>query len=122
MTITMKREALLQKLAEKLELAKAHDEKVAAKHRDDEQAALKKFKDRLRDILKYDYGKMKSINHIYFDRPSCPDLASARIQRVIDLVKLDTRKIAFRISERSDIERAILWVPESSKPKKTVCD
>lgn len=124
MTISMNREDLLNSLRERLEAAKAEDRRAAEKHKKDEQAALERFRDKLRKALTWNYHDAKNAGRVSLDRPSCPMLQANRISEVIRMVKMDTRKRSFAVREHSDLHAAITWTPESEsrKHKNTVCD
>lgn len=124
MNITMNKVELLEKLNERLDAAKKEDERLKAKHKKDEQAAFVNFQKLLRDALKWDYKKAKRFNfHVGLqNRPHCPYSCTESIVRLIKSVQLDTRTIRFRISLSSDIYRALMWVPESQKVNKSLCD
>ena len=123
MKITMTREALLERLADRLKAAKAEDARLLAEHKKEEAKSLITFRKNLRDAMKWNYETAKKkYSGVSLDRLSCPMIQANFITRVIASVKLETRKSSFVISENSDIRRAILWVPESEKPKETACD
>lgn len=123
MTITMTKEALLERLNENLRRANAEDEKALKKHREDEQNALKRFRAILRDALTWDYKKAKAR---YFNPetprvPTCPVRQAENLERIIKSIKMSTIKGNWSIRTGSDIYDALHWMPESEK-KKTVCD
>lgn len=127
MTISMTREALLEKLNERLAAAKAEDEKNRKLHVAEEKKALQEFRIRLREAIKWDYAAWKGYVDAHYQGlrpkfPSCPMLHANGIQRAIKAAGWDTRKSAFRISETSDYWRALNWLPPSEVPKTTVCD
>jgi hypothetical protein len=124
-TISISREELLAKLAQAKVKADREDAKAAARHEKEEQAALKRFRDQLREALKWDY---KTTKQNYFrvgsrnDFPSCPMRHATRIEIAIEQIKLDTRKGRFHLNENSDWYKAAMWLPESERPKASVCD
>jgi hypothetical protein len=123
MNITMTREALLDRLNDRLALAKKEDDKVIAEHKVAEQKCLGRFRELLKGAAKWDYPTLK---RKYFqvrceDTPSCPQSEAERIKRVISSVTLDTRKAAFRISPGSDLSSAVNWLPRNERPKESMC-
>ena len=122
MNITMTREAVMAKLQEQLKIAQAEDVKALKKHKADEETSLKKFKQKLREALSWDYQKLKTNRfHVGVSGPSCPYRQAERFEWAIKEVSLDTRTRSFRISPSSDLARAIHWVPERLVPKRTLC-
>jgi hypothetical protein len=125
MTIVMSKTELLATLDKVLERAKREDDRIAKKHQADEQAALEKFRKRLREVLNWNWHKVKEIGYAELrpDKPSCPFLQSPHIERAIRELKLDKRKNEqMNIAPGSDIHAALTWLPESERAKKTVCD
>jgi hypothetical protein len=123
-TISISREELLAKLNEAKARADKEDAKNAAKHEKDEAAALKRFRDNLREALKWDYptAKAKWFRVDVKDVPQCPRRHAHAIEVAIAQVKMDSRKGRFRLADNSDWYRAAMWLPESERPKASVCD
>lgn len=126
MTITMTKEALIAKLADRLAAAKKEDARAVELHRKDEQRALAKFKDRCRAALRWDWKTCKKngceVELGYRERPSCPTSEAALIAPVLHMVKMDTRKSPFSVSDKSDIGMAINWLPKSERINTSVCN
>ena len=132
MNITMTRENLLSHLETKLKYAEREDARIKAEHERDEQAALEKFRKKLREAIAWDYKTAKrkterySNNNLQLDAPACPKLQATEIRRVIDCIKLDGRKSgSYEISEKGindDVWRAVHWKPAKDRAKETVCD
>lgn len=127
MYITMTKEELLKRLASQESKARKEDEAKTKEHRKDEEKAMKKFRDKLREALKWDYATAKKKSHDYRTRldlesPSCPRLEAPRFTKMIEGVKLDMRKAPYRIHDGGDIDRALQWKPEREKAAQTVCD
>jgi hypothetical protein len=127
MQITMTRDALLEKLTERFNAAKADDACAAKEHKAAEAKALQAFRARLREALKWDYERAKKE---YFsaglsrdDRPECPVLQQNDIKRQIEMVKLDQRKGGtYTISTGSDLYLSLMWKPKAEREPRTVCD
>lgn len=124
MFITLTKVELLKLLSAQESRAKVEDKRVAKAHKQDECNALKKWKDRLRKALKFDYKQAKdaAYDFAYFRSPSCPMLASPRFSTMIANVTLDMRKSPYRIHDGSDIDKALKWVPKYERVSKTVCE
>lgn len=125
-TISISRDELMAKLTEAKERADREDAKALAKHEQQEQAALKKFRDLLITARAWDYKTLKShdmrVEIPWESRPNCPLRSSRSIELAITQVKLDSRKGRFRLSDQSDWYKAATWLPESQRPKASVCD
>lgn len=125
MNISMDRQDLLDRLNERLALAKREDDRLAGAHKRDEENALKEFRLALRRAMKWPYETAKSKSRyssgLEMSRPTCPTLNAPTIQRVINGLKLD-RRDHYVFDEKSDIGQAALWLPESERPKVTTCD
>jgi len=122
MTITITKDEVLKRLNERLAMATAEDIRATNQHRMDEAAALDAYRDKLRKRLTMTWKEVKKADGIYLNAPSCPRLQAPDISRVIQGVKLDNRKAPYRLAQNSDIYAAMTWLPESKRPKKTVCD
>ncbi len=126
MLLSMTKDAILKRLAEKLALAKADDAKVTLQHQKAEDVALVKFRERLKAAMKWDYAtakKREEVSFGYRERPSCPTLNAHGIARQIEILKLDMRKVeSITIHEKTDLYNAVFWLPDSQQPKKTPCD
>lgn len=133
--ISMSKANLLKLLEKKLQQAKAEDVRIAKKHIADENAALAKLQAELRAVLRLPYTAIKKkvqySEELRFDfeAPACPILTATPIQRVIKMVKLDERRVdkvgneaPYQIRDDDEIHKAIVWEPEASRPKTTVCD
>lgn len=125
MNISMKREALLERLADRLAVAKAEDERIKAKHAKDEETALREFRRVLQRASKWSYAELKKNS---FEAvlpggkiPHCPTPCVNQIIRAIQYVKLDTRSAPFVIVPRTDIHAAVNWEPESRRLKASIC-
>ena len=124
MNISMTKEALLKRLKEQLAEAKAEDKRQAEKHQKDEAAALEKWRAKLRAALKSTYHEAKKVDGymLRLDPPPCPKLSAPRFERLIASLKLDCRESSFSLHENGDLHEAVTWLPESKRPKETVCD
>jgi len=122
-TITISREDLLKRLREAKARAEYQDVKAAKKHKADEAESLQRFRDLCRKAMKWDYRKVKAQHFSVrlFDTPSCPYRLASKIERAIREVNVDSRK-EFRLSTSSDWFEAATWVPDSERPKSSVCD
>ena len=111
-------------LQKALEWAKKEDSVAESRHRKAENDYLKKFRDKLDAAKQWDYKTLKKnwykveVN----DRPSCPRRNATAIELSIRQVNIDSRKGRFRLSENSDWYRSIMWMPESKRPKQSICD
>jgi hypothetical protein len=121
-TISMSRDELLAKLLEAKARADQDDARKAAAHAKEEQAALMKFRERLKAAMKWDYETAKKSYSVRLDSPSCPSRSARPIELAITQVKLDSRKGRFYLSEGSDWFKAATWLPESKRPKQSICD
>jgi hypothetical protein len=126
MNITMTRQALTDRLRDRLEAAKVEDARRLKEHAVQEKSALLAFRQSLREAMKWDYATLKKqhnftagLRHSLI--PRCPRSEADEIDRVLRMVELDTRKVGFRISAGSDVDRAINWLPESERPKAEMC-
>ena len=126
MTISMTREALTAKLQSQIALAEEEDRRNAFSHKEKCKAAFAAYREKLRQALKWNYAEaMKHADDyegVRLKLPSCDLLKAESIRRIAKLVSLDTRKSNFKISEGSDIFRALNWTPERLKEPSTVCE
>ncbi len=125
MHINMTREALIERLEDRIKAAVADDQRELKKHAVDEQKALMAFRKRLQSAMKWDYAAVKksgfSVGLGYDHRPSCPKAESDKIKRVLASVKLDTRKGSFSLSPSSDLHDAVNWMPRGERAKSDMC-
>lgn len=123
MNISMTREAILEALERQLKLAKAEDEGIKKQHEKEEQAALAKFRATLKDAMTWDYKRVKnrSYDALQLKSPACPRSNAEPIARAIQHVTLDTRS-RFVAGQGSDLHQALTWLPESKRPKKSICE
>ena len=124
MSIVMAKDKLIEHLTERLKLAKAEDALKLAAHRSQEQAALLKFRERLREALKWDYKKAKEYCYrksISIESPACPSSQAAAIDRELRCVKLDVRK-QFTVTPKTELFSAVNWLPEAERPRSSMCD
>jgi hypothetical protein len=122
-TISITREELLEKLLAAKAKADREDAKAAAAHEAKEQAALRKFRAELRAAMKWDWKTAKrKYGRVEFESPSCPARHARHIELAIAQVKMDSRKGRFHLSDQSDWYRAASWLPDSERPKASVCD
>lgn len=123
MNLLMDKETLLKRLEAVLKETQAEDARKTKAHVADERATLKKFHAACRDALRWDYEALKKNSfQVRQNRPSCPIRESAPIERLIRVIKLDTRTVKYRLTPSSDLYIAVTWLPESKRPKQTVCD
>lgn len=123
-TISITREELLAKLNDAKARAERHDAATAKAHKKDEAAALAKFREKLREALKWDYGtatKKLEWRGVELKRPTCPLRQASRIELAIKQVEMDGRK-RFNLKTTTDWINAASWLPESERPKASVCD
>jgi len=125
MQITMTREALIARLKDRLKLATAEDAEVAKKHAAEEQAALKAWRAKLREALKYPYARAKTVGpycgeSLDFKAPECPLRKAVPIQVVLQMIELSTSK-TIAIKDDSDIGKAINWTPAAERLSRSVC-
>lgn len=122
MQITMKRDNLISQLEAKLAEAKLEDAKAAEKHRKAEDAAMEKFRTKLKEAMKWDWKKAKAAryNDIAVEVPACPRLEHKPIEAVLKMVRASESK-QFVVKSDTDIHRALFWIP-ASKQRNTVCD
>lgn len=124
MHISITRDALLDKLRENQELAKADDILAKKKHEQDEQRAVKLFREKLTAAMKWTYPEMKKrrfeVELGYDSRPECPKAELPKIQRVIQEVLLDKRE-AYTLAPNTDVFDAVLWLPKAKRPKPDMC-
>lgn len=125
-TISISREELMEKLLEAKRKADKEDAKFAAVHHKQEQAALRAFREVLKSASKWDYKTLKKngmeVRVPYSRRPSCPRRNAVPIELSIRQLNMDSRKGRFRLSDGSDWYKAATWLPESKRPKASVCD
>lgn len=122
MNITISHTDLITRLSDRLAAAKIEDQRVASEHKKDEERALQSFREKLKMALSWDYRKAKNASRIYFEAPHCPLLQAPEILRILTGVQMDTRKQPFKVSDQSDIYRALMWLPASKRQPLTVCD
>lgn len=125
-TVSISREELMAKLLEAKAKADKEDARITKKHEQHEAAALKKFRDELREAMSWDYAKAKKNSFEaklgWKDHPSCPKRQATPIEVAIAELKADSRKGRFNISPHSDWYQAAFWLPASERPKESVCD
>ena len=128
--IQMTKEEVLARLREQLAIAKAHDKVVAAKHKEDEKAWFKNFKEALKMASTWDYSKARS--HIRYrgevslpigQAPECPMSQTVAIQRAIDRVSMSNLKVYKMSGDRNlahgDLYALLVWEPDP--PRADVC-
>lgn len=126
MKITMKRVDIVKKLTENLKLAKEEDRQAKQEHQKQEKKYLEAFRKTLREGLKWNYEKARSMrfevdyHQIEMSRPDCPNSEAKSIQEWLGLMKSDSREtITF---ERSDsISKAVSWLPKAQRIANSVC-
>lgn len=126
MNVTIERAALIKQLELNLAAAKKEDERIIARHAEEEEKALALFRSRLSAAMKWDYEKVKKQKFEtgvgYHERPTCPRSEATRIALILNSVKLDTRKGNFTASPKTDLYDAIHWLPASKRPKADMCE
>lgn len=124
-----KREQLVEALKARRQWAERHDADAARKHRQDEDAVLKTFREECRDLAKMNLANLKTFveKHGYRDLwpslPSCPMAAVTMLDEVMAALAI-TRQETFILNGdyRDPIRNAHWLLTHSDEPKKaTVC-
>lgn len=126
MQITMTRDALINRLKDRLSEAQKEDERTKKAHEKEEQAALVAWRKRLREALSWPYSRAKNCGHyrgesLDFKAPSCPNRESESIGAVLRMIEISTSK-TFHVSDKTDVGMAVNWQPKSQQLGKTLCD
>jgi hypothetical protein len=124
MDIRMKRDEMLAALEARRSWAKALDAKNEAKHKLEEKAFFKRFRENLRAAIKWDYETARknwfSVDRVQ-GRPTCPSSTEAQLDHAIRQVTADSRKHLVAREQPRGADRLHYLLTHDETVKANVC-
>jgi hypothetical protein len=120
----MPKEEVLSRLNAQLPAAEKQDKAAKEKHLKDEAVALKLFKERLREALKWDYQTMKrhkfEIELPWKARPDCPVPRADKLKRLIKEIEITSTR-RFKLSNNGAYSHIHAEIIRDLPAEKSIC-